>query len=305
MKTKLDFKQIILPYKEDVEREIASFLLANQAALETQLRESVAYSVLNGGKRLRAILSLLTAEAVMRAEEKLPYHANPAGGLALAIELVHCGSLIHDDLPCMDDDDMRRGKATNHKVFGEATALLAGDFLMAYPIKALYDYSPVAVRPKLAEVQTEFVAAICKMIQGQALDLEFVNQERCDIEAIKHKDSLKTGALLKASITLAALLAGASEAKIQAFDFFASNLGQAFQIIDDVLDCTASTETMGKATGKDAGQNKHTYVKEYGIDQSKQIAQDLITAAKQKLLDTHVYADKLNLVADYVVSRNN
>jgi len=304
-KQEVDYKQVLAPYKECVDKELARWILEGDFGLSGVLKEAVSYSILNGGKRLRAILSLLSAEAVLKQREPMSFSANPGAGLALAVELVHCGSLIHDDLPCMDDDDLRRGKATNHKVFGEANALLAGDFLMVYPLKVLADFTPPAYHNKLAPVQIEFLQAICAMIQGQAMDLELSQSQDLDIYEVKKMDALKTGALLKASITLPAKLAGVSLEKLEALDLFATNLGLAFQITDDVLDCSASTDQLGKTSQKDIKQNKHTYVKEYGIDKSKQIAWDLIDQAKQKILDSLIYADKLNLVADYVISRNN
>jgi geranylgeranyl diphosphate synthase type II len=304
-KQDLDYKQILAPYKELVDKELARLILDDDLPISGVLKESVSYSILNGGKRLRAILSLLSAEAVLKQREPMVFGSNPGAGLALAVELVHCGSLIHDDLPCMDDDDLRRGKATNHKVFGEANALLAGDFLMVYPLKVLADYTPMDYQRHLGSVQIEFLQAICDMIQGQALDLELSGHDDLKIDQVKKMDALKTGALLKASILLPAKLAGVSNEKLLALDLFATNLGLAFQIIDDVLDCSASTDQLGKTSQKDIKQNKHTYVKEYGVDKSKQIAWDLIDQAKQKILDSLIYADKLNLVADYVISRNN
>jgi geranylgeranyl diphosphate synthase type II len=304
-KLEVDYKQVLAPYKEIVDKELARLILENKFALTGILRDSVEYSILNGGKRLRAILSLISAEAVLKQREMMSFPANPGAGLALAIELVHCGSLIHDDLPCMDNDDLRRGKATNHKVFGDATALLAGDFLMVFPLKVLSDFTPPVYKSKISSVSLEFIEAISAMIHGQSLDLELSKASSLQISEVKKMDALKTGALLRASVVLPAKLAGVSEKKLQALEIYSTNLGLAFQIVDDILDCSATTAELGKTSQKDLQQNKHTYVKEYGIDKSKQIVRDLIDQAKQEVLDSLIYADKLNLVADYVISRNN
>lgn len=302
-----DIKSILKQYQSTIEAEL-EFLLKESSLnslAQSQALDSIRYSVMNGGKRLRAILSLLTAEAILKSENQIDFKTNPASGLAMAIELVHCGSLIHDDLPCMDDDDLRRGKPTNHKVYGEAIALLAGDTLLCYPVEVLITKTPHAAQNNLSIVTLEFIQAIKDMIAGQALDLELPNKTNKTIEDLKRMQELKTGAILRASVRLAALLAGASEAQVQALDSYAAKLGLAFQIADDVLDYTSSTEELGKTAGKDLEQNKFTYVQEYGIAKASELAAELIASAKQDLDSVVIYAAKLKLVADYVVSRNN
>ncbi len=302
-----DIKPILKQYQSVIESELE--LLLKEPALnhlaQSKTLEAIRYSVMNGGKRLRAILSLLTAEAILKSENQIDIKVNPGLGLALAIELVHCGSLIHDDLPCMDNDDLRRGKPTNHRVYGEAMALLAGDTLLCYPIEVLLNKTPASAQIKLKEITTEFIQAIRDMIAGQALDLELPLQEEKTIEDLKQMQALKTGALLRASVRLAAKLAGAAEAEIKALTSYAEKLGLAFQIADDVLDHTASTDQLGKTAGKDAEQNKFTYVQEYGIERASAMAKELIESAKADLDSIIIYADKLKLVADYVVYRNN
>ncbi len=302
-----DIKSILKQYQSIIETELE--LLLKESSLnnlaESQALDSIRYSVMNGGKRLRAILSLLTAEAITKSKNQLSFKTNPASGLALAIELVHCGSLIHDDLPCMDDDDLRRGKPTNHKVYGEAIALLAGDTLLCYPLEVLITKTPDIAKSNLNLVTLELIQAIKDMIAGQAMDLELPHKTNKTIEDLKSMQELKTGAILRASVRLAARLASASEEQVQALDSYAAKLGLAFQIADDILDHTASTEELGKTVGKDLKQNKFTYVQEYGIDKASHLAVELVESAKQALDSVMIYTAKLKLVADYVISRNN
>ena len=273
------------------------------------LWDSISYSVLNAGKRLRPILSLLTVEAVQNSAEQTPLSNNPGLATGLAIELVHCGSLIHDDLPCMDDDDLRRGKPSNHKAFDEATALLAGDFLLAYPAQLLAEtlvrYPAISPAQKTQALHL-LQQAINDMILGQVMDMNLDTQNAGAAE-LKEMEKLKTGALLRASIEIAALLSNASEVQMQALNTYATNLGLAFQITDDILDATASTEDLGKTAGKDSAQAKLTFVREYGLAKSQQIAEDLIQEAKTAIGTSAagLYTDKLNLVADYVISRKH
>lgn len=292
---------------------------------DNKLFSAIEYSYSNGGKRLRPILALLSAEAVLGLShdditESL-LRKNPAMGLAIAIELIHCGSLVHDDLPCMDNDDLRRGKPTNHRVFGEDMALLTGDFLLVNPISTFINYSKNILNIEdslILEVSSNLLLAIEQMIIGQAMDLELAKEnfhlkagtesqtvETQYLEKSKIMQEYKTGALLSASIINAALLAKAKSSQINALKQYASNLGLAFQIADDVLDYTATTEQMGKQTQKDKEQNKLTYVDIYGIDEAKLKAEKLITEAKEILSAVDIYSDKLKLIADYVICRNN
>lgn len=301
--TSLNIKALLQEYKSDFESELEAALKSYKNPSKV-LQDSIEYSVLNGGKRLRGVLSLISAEAVLKSPVKIPLAENPALGLALAIEMVHCGSLIHDDLPCMDDDDMRRGKASNHKVYGEAIALLAGDFLISYPVQVLADYSH-GYAQNYSQVQSNFISAISSMIFGQAQDLCFSDIEQVSIEQIKTMEAMKTGALIKSSICDAALLAGASPKTLLALNIYAENLGLAFQIIDDVLDAVSTSEELGKTTGKDAQQNKSTFVSEYGVKEASSIAKSLIKEAIIALEDLDIFPDKLKTVAEYVVSRTN
>ena len=284
-----------------------------------RLSESTEYSFSNGVKRVRPVLALMTADAVLHNEEPKDIESNPAMGLALAIELIHCGSLVHDDLPCMDDDDLRRGKPTNHKVYGEDIALLAGDFLLVSPMSVFMEYSQQQLKlpaDLILQVSQNLLVAIQQMILGQAMDLDLARENIKEhikdekylsqkFEESKLMQEYKTGALLSAAITNAAILAGAKPEEVNALDKYSKNLGLAFQIVDDILDHTASTEAMGKKTQKDIEQNKLTYVDIYGLEQARLEAETLIKEAKEILETTSIYSDKLKLIADYVICRNN
>jgi geranylgeranyl diphosphate synthase type II len=300
---------------------------------EKKLFSAISYAYANGGKRLRPVLALLTAEAIMQGSQNAEIEVreqchNPAMGLALAIELIHCGSLVHDDLPCMDNDDLRRGKPTNHVVYGEDIALLVGDFLLVNPVSVFIEYSKDVLGlddSLILQVVANLTLAVQQMIVGQAMDLELARlnlQLKTEEEEVRQQDTVqrsqleyfeksrlmqefKTGALLSASIINGAILAGADTSQLKALEKYAANLGLAFQIVDDVLDHTATPEQMGKQTQKDAQQNKLTYVDLYGIEGARAKASELITEAKEILSATQIYSDKLKLVADYVLHRNN
>lgn len=298
-------------YQEQIEHALAKELDSLDGLVSENLLQAIKYASLDGGKRLRPTLALIVAEAVL--EDELSFLENPAAAFALGLELVHSGSLVHDDLPCMDDDDLRRGRPSTHKKFDEATALLAGDFLMVYPLRLVLEktdlrnsrhiekqYSTV-----IQNTAAKFGAAIQDMIFGQALDMDFSTKRIAESEELLRKmQAGKTGALLTASIELAAYLAGAEAKSIKHLASFAQNLGLAFQISDDVLDQVSSSEILGKTSGKDLEQNKMTFVSLYGLEKAQEIAADLIKEAKKQLSLSGVNADKLEMLADYVISRN-
>ncbi len=314
----LETKTLLAEYKNSIDQALRDLLdkltesdyadLQSRASL--RLLDALRYSVEDAGKRIRPILSLITAEAVLGSSQRLDLKDNLATPIALAIELDHCGSLIHDDLPCMDNDDLRRGKATNHRKFDEATALLAGDLLLALPVRILLsegrDYGIDSWR--LSRAALKFTEAISSMICGQALDMDIslnrIQGEDLNIDTLTLMQRCKTGALLGAAAEIAALLAGADEDCCRIFNNFAHKLGLAFQIADDVLDATSSTEVLGKNTQKDLGQNKLTFVKLYGIESARALAAELIIEAKQEIRQTSLSTDKLEMLADYVISRS-
>jgi geranylgeranyl diphosphate synthase type II len=302
--TTYSIKDLVNEYKDFIDQSLEKLLSEHplREYKSSVMHDCVSYSVTNGGKRLRAILSMITAEAVMQKKQSLGKN-NPALPLAIAVELVHSGSLIHDDLPCMDDDDLRRGKPSNHKVYGEDNALLAGDLLLVHPLLIL-NKLVLEAGPKL-EIINNFNLAIQEMILGQSLDLSLSKEKAQDYSMTQRMQELKTGALIKLSVVEAARASGANETQLKALEQYSKNLGLAFQVIDDILDETATTDDLGKTAGKDLAQNKQTYVKKLGLDGAKNFANELINEAKEVLNDKKLFTDKLFIVADYVILRKN
>lgn len=262
--------------------------------------ESMRYSLLAGGKRLRPILCLATCELVGGTMAM----AMPT---ACALEMIHTMSLIHDDLPAMDNDDYRRGKLTNHKVFGEDVAILAGDALLTYAFEYVVTQTQ-GVRPenllRIVAILGKAVGA-AGLVGGQVVDLASEGKTDVSLETLTFIHNHKTAALLEASVTSGAILAGASEADLSKLAHYAQHIGLAFQIIDDVLDITSTSEQLGKSAGKDLRAQKVTYPSLWGIDKSKQQAQQLIDQAKQEVLSFGELAQPLIALADYITTRTH
>ncbi len=242
--------------------------------------DSMKYSVENGGKRVRPLLTLLFCEACGgNAEKALP--------LACAVEYIHTYSLIHDDLPCMDDDDYRRGKPSNHKVYGEAYALLAGDGLLTAAFEKISEgYKEGLYSGDIAIKCVDILSSLAGsrgMIGGQVIDLENEDNPEATLETLRLLDNLKTGALIEAACTLGCIVAGANEQKISAARNFAQKIGLAFQIKDDILDVTSTFEKLGKQTGSDIGNKKSTYVSLLGIEKCQQLVDELTDDALSSL----------------------
>lgn len=260
--------------------------------------ESMRYSLLAGGKRLRPILCLATCELVGGAlDVALP--------TACALEMVHTMSLIHDDLPAMDNDDYRRGRLTNHKVYGEDVAVLAGDALLTYA----FEHIATATAGVPAERVLRVIARLGKavgaagLVGGQIVDLDSEGKADISLETLNFIHNHKTAALLEVSVTSGALLAGASASHLDALARYAQNIGLAFQIVDDILDVTATSEELGKSAGKDLRAQKATYPSLWGLEESRQQAQKLIESAKAELLDFGVQRTPLEAIADYIITR--
>lgn len=280
-----------------VEAELDRWL--PNAADATQLLDAMRYSTLAGGKRVRPALAVLSAEAVGGARER----ALPAGA---ALEMIHVYSLVHDDLPAMDDDDLRRGKPTCHKAYGDALAILVGDGLQALAFETLvraYADDP-ALALDLVRLLAE-AAGAGGMVLGQAMDMVAPRLPQTE-ETLEGIHRHKTGALLRAAVLLGARSAGVTESdpRWAAFDGYARALGLAFQVADDVLDCTQSTEVLGKTAGKDAEQGKLTYVALLGLDGARAKASALERAAIDHLADLGAPAEPLRALARYVVARS-
>ncbi|HZR24820.1 MAG TPA: farnesyl diphosphate synthase [Vicinamibacterales bacterium] len=271
--------------------------------------DAMRYSVFAGGKRLRPMLTLAAADAIDRNSAHL---ALPS---ACAIELIHTYSLIHDDLPAMDDDTLRRGRPTLHVVYGEGIAILAGDGLHAEAF-ALLAREPVTTDGAVIARKLRVIAVIgdaagaAGMVGGQAIDLQAAGQApghaiTLDVDGLKAMHARKTGALLRASAVSGAIMAGATDEQLAAITRYATDLGLAFQIIDDVLDVEGSAEQLGKTAGKDAAGDKPTYPKFFGVDRSRQLASECIARAQQTLADARLTDGQLGAIAEWVVSRKN
>jgi geranylgeranyl diphosphate synthase type II len=276
------------------------------------LREAVAYSVMAGGKRIRPILALAACDAVGADGRRiLP--------LVVALEFVHTYSLIHDDLPAMDDDDLRRGHPTNHRVFGEDMAILAGDALQALAFAALTDgrnHGDIPAAVRLAAVaELAAAAGAAGLVGGQALDLRAEAppavapaDEAGRAAALATLDDIharKTGALMRAAVRMGAILGGATEGQLLALTRYGEAVGLLFQIADDVLDVEATPEEMGKATGKDGARRKWAYPAVIGVDASRAIAEAWVRDALDALSDFPAAADPLRGIARYIVDRRS
>lgn len=284
------FQQSSIERLQDLLNECIQF---NQAP---RLNEAMRYSVLNGGKRLRPLLVYATGLSFGARLESL----DPA---ALAVELMHCYSLIHDDLPAMDDDDLRRGKPTCHKAFDEASAILAGDALQAFAFEVLSKASSV-LNP---ETQLSMLHVLAKaagataMVAGQSLDLEAENKT-LDLNALKNIHQLKTGALISACIKLGALASNGSKEQMGTLAQLGEHLGLAFQIQDDILDVEATTEILGKKQGSDQALNKSTYPKILGMEQAKLMLKEQYQMIQEILKSLELKDDYLpSLVERFIV----
>ena len=262
------------------------------------LREAMRYSLLAGGKRLRPILCLAACELVGGVAER----AMPT---AVALEMIHTMSLIHDDLPAMDNDDLRRGRPTNHKVYGEAMAILAGDAMLSRAFEMVAVRSSDIPADRLLRVVGELalVSGAPGLVGGQVVDLESEGQA-VDLETLEYIHLHKTAALLRACVVTGALIGGASDDQLQAMRTYANGIGLAFQIIDDILDVTASSEVLGKTAGKDLLADKTTYPKLLGLQASRAKALQLVCDSKAALDPWHEKAAPLLALADYVASRD-
>jgi geranylgeranyl diphosphate synthase, type II len=269
--------------------------LARQADAPRLLVESMDYSLMAGGKRLRPTLVLESAIACGGAVNSSALSA------AGAIELIHTFSLVHDDLPAMDNDDLRRGRPTNHKVYGDAMAILAGDAMVSVAFELIATDADPAVAARLI-AELAHATGPQGMIGGQVLDMDG-EQKSLSLEQLQQLHRMKTGALLRSACRLGALSTNASEAQLSALTDFGRYLGLAFQIVDDILDVTASPEQMGKATGKDAAKGKNTYPALLGLEEAKRHANAQLDAALNVLKPFGPAAEGLKNLASFVVER--
>jgi len=289
---------------------LSSYLLKNKDIIDGYLRRfagtpgeipntlynSMHYSLSAGGKRIRPILSIASCEAVGgNIEDVIP--------AAIAIEMIHTYSLIHDDLPVMDNDDLRRGKPTNHKVFGEATAILAGDGLLTMAFSILSSAKSDGNRLRIIH-EIALAAGPEGMVGGQQLDIENEGK-KIDAPELENLHSRKTGALILAAVRTGGISGGATEMQLQALTVYGKKTGLAFQIADDILDVEGDADDVGKSIGKDAKQSKNTYPAVLGLAQSKILAGRLVDEAITALDSFDEKADPLRMIAAYIVDRTS
>ncbi|MGB6007245.1 polyprenyl synthetase family protein [Castellaniella sp.] len=270
-----------------------------------RLHEAMRYAVLGPGKRIRAALVLAAGEASRTPGVASAVQDLGLDGAAAAVELIHAYSLVHDDLPCMDDDDLRRGRPTVHRQFDdEALAMLAGDALQPLAFDCLVQM-PIAPALIVQAVQLLARAAGSDgMVGGQAIDCASVGHA-LSIESLQRMHRMKTGALLEASVLLGGVVAGASSTVRTGLESYAAAMGLAFQVVDDILDVTADSATLGKTAGKDAAQGKPTYVSILGLDASRELLLNLREQAHQALLPLGPSACRLRELADYIIGRTH
>ncbi len=293
----MDFKQQLADYQQLISNELTKYL-RHEPCYEQRWNEAMEYSLMAGGKRLRPILVVATYQLFRQDIGRcLPF--------AVAIEMVHNFSLIHDDLPGIDNDDFRHGKPTNHKQYDEATAILAGDGLLngAYMVISndLLD-GDVADLPVKLRVFQEFTHAIDRMAAGEYVDT-IDEGKQIDIAELEYIHQNKTGALLKLCVRMGAILAGANDDKLSKLTAYADKIGLAFQVKDDILSEEGDEKITGKPVGNDREMGKCTYVSQYGLDKSKEILHTLTSEAIGLLNDFGDKADFLRNLATYIAER--
>jgi Geranylgeranyl pyrophosphate synthase len=296
----VDFKESLSKWAQ-ITNDALDRYVTEKDTPERSIYKAMKYSLSAGGKRLRPVLALAVCELLGGDKEDiLPY--------ACAIEMIHTYSLIHDDLPAMDNDDFRRGKPTNHKVFGEAIAILAGDALLNYAFEIMLRQTYEKKDKIIERIKVmEIIAAssgVDGMIGGQVVDLESEGR-KISGDILEYMHRYKTGALIKAPVLAAATLYNASENELARLEQYAAKIGLGFQIKDDILDVEGSLETMGKSSGKDSASSKSTFVTIYGMKKSKEMLNDTIESAIESLAVFGSKASFLKDLACFIGNRNN
>lgn len=288
-----DIENLLTPYRERLEGYLDQVLPAS-GTMPVVLHDALRYATLNAGKRLRACLVYLTGDMYNASMDTLDVPA-------AAVELIHAYSLVHDDLPCMDDDDLRRGKPSCHKAYDEATAMLTGDALQSLAFELLG-----SLEQGISNALTSTLARASGsqgMAGGQALDLEAANSA-IDLTTLQQIHAMKTGALIEAAVLMGALAAGIDhEEQLNALSDYAKALGLGFQIHDDILDVVSDTKTLGKQTGADEVNGKATYPGLLGLTAARQAAADAQQQAEQALKRLPLDTGKLQMLAEYAINR--
>lgn len=290
-------KEILKERIELIDRQLDKYLEVKDNP-QNIIYEAMRYSVFAGGKRLRPVLMLLICEMCGGdTNDVLPF--------ACALEMIHTYSLIHDDLPAMDNDDLRRGQPTSHKKFGEATAILAGDALLnkAFEVVSAYSGNDASRAMKAINILARS-SGTEGMIGGQIVDMLSEDKE-ITLDELRYLHLNKTGAIIRSACAIGAVMAGAGDEQIKAVDGFAKNLGIAFQIQDDILDVTGTEEELGKPIGSDAEEGKNTYVSLLGIEKAAEMSKEHSAAAKRALDTFGKKADILKQLTDYLTDRRS
>jgi geranylgeranyl diphosphate synthase, type II len=292
----MDINAYISESKKIVD-EYLDRLLPAESEIPSTIHKAMRYSIFAGGKRVRPILTLASGES-LAGDRKILFH------LGAAIEMMHTYSLIHDDLPALDNDDLRRGVPTCHKIFGEAMAILAGDSLMTRCYQILAELPGLSDPARIAIIReiTAATGTIDGMIGGQVVDLESEGKT-VDASVLEYIHHSKTGALLRACVRCGAMAAGAHASELKALTEFGNKIGLVFQIVDDILDVTSSSEVLGKTAGKDVKVNKATYPAFYGIEVSRQKARELVSSALEDIRNLGEEAAPLRSLAQFIISR--
>ncbi len=296
----MNIKHYLEQKRNDVNQYLDS-VMPSPATTPASLHESMRYSLMAGGKRIRPILAIATAEAM----------GQPAPGLmpiACSLELIHTYSLIHDDLPAMDNDNFRRGKPTNHKIYGEALAILAGDALltMAFDLcsRAILGHGYDPARQVRLIQELAYGSGNMGMVGGQVLDVQ-AEQKNINLSTLQNIHKHKTGMLIRAAVRMGAIVAGAGLPQLDGLTNYAEEIGLAFQITDDVLNVTGTSEELGKNPNTDAKRRKKTYPTFYGIEQASKLARDCVARAIAHLSSFGQAADPLREIGQYIISRKN
>lgn len=294
-----DLKSYLAEKAEAVDKALDESLVATCPEVE-KITESMRYSLLAGGKRVRPIMCIAACEMLGGTQEM----AMPT---AVAIEMIHTMSLVHDDLPSMDNDDLRRGKPTNHVLFGEDIAILAGDALLSTAFEHCAKHTKGVSPDRLVDVIGRLGKAVgpVGLAGGQVMDLECEGKEGVTLDELRWIHTHKTAALLQVSVATGAILAGATDEEVKACETYALDVGLAFQVADDILDVTQSTEELGKTAGKDLDADKTTYPKLMGLDGSRAEAKRLVEEANSCLAPFGERAAPLLGIADYIISRKS
>ena len=296
----MDIQQYLEQQREKIDRFLDQVVPDGQGLPKT-LYESMRYSLLGGGKRIRPILTLAAADAVgTQNDEILPF--------AAALELIHTYSLVHDDLPAMDNDDYRRGRLTNHKVFGDGMAILAGDALLTMAFELCSQ--PTVDGSTTSGQQIRIIQELAMgsghggMVGGQVLDIQAENQD-IDLVTLQTIHNFKTGRLIRAAVRIGGIFAGADPSQLDRLTGYAEDIGLAFQIADDVLNMTGTREELGKDAGTDAKRGKKTYPTFYGVEGARDLGDQCVKQAIQRLESFDHQADPLRALAEYVMSRRH